>query len=229
MLKVIKCVDSVIDKIVSIILIFALLIGIYLIYDNIYIFNNATGKKVQGYKPNTVEQAEEVLKELSDECVAWLTINDTKIDYPIMQGSDNLVYLNKDPYGDYNLAGSIFLDASNSADFSDSYSLLYGHHLANRYMFGELDSWTDRLFFENHLDGELVTSNGISYHFKIFAVANVSAYTKSIFNPVGNYPMQEIKQNAIYWNEPVDGRLLILSTCKSTTSPERLIVCGMLY
>lgn len=47
--------------------------------------------------------------------VAWLTIDDTKIDYPVMQGKDNTEYLNKDPYGDYALAGSIFLDGCAAA------------------------------------------------------------------------------------------------------------------
>lgn len=55
-----------------------------------------------------------------------------------MQGEDNMEYLNKDPYGDYSLSGSIYMDSRNTSDMSDDYLLLYGHHMENDYMFGSI-------------------------------------------------------------------------------------------
>ncbi|MBR1845920.1 MAG: class B sortase, partial [Oscillospiraceae bacterium] len=60
-----------------------------------------------------------------------------------MQGETNGKYLNTDPYGEYSLSGSIFLDSRNAGDFSDSYSLVYGHHMADGMMFGALDAFFD--------------------------------------------------------------------------------------
>ena len=83
---------------------------------------------------------------------AWVTMDNTKIDHPVLQGETNLDYINTDVYGDFALAGSIFLDARNAPDFTDPYSLLYGHHMANSGMFGDLDLYKDPEFFAGKPD-----------------------------------------------------------------------------
>ena len=65
---------------------------------------------------------EETLREISGYAVAWLTVDDTKIDYPLCQCDDNKFFLNHDPQGNYSLAGSIFLDFRNNPDFTDRYT-----------------------------------------------------------------------------------------------------------
>ena len=60
-----------------------------------------------------------------------------------MQGETNLEYLNLDVCGNFALAGSIFLDTRNERDFSDPHSILYGHHMENSAMFGDLDLYKD--------------------------------------------------------------------------------------
>ena len=68
---------------------------------------------------------EELLKLNPDVC-AWLTLDGTEVDYPILQGEDNYEYLNKNVYGEFALSGSLYLDSNNSRDFTDKYSLIYG-------------------------------------------------------------------------------------------------------
>ena len=75
--------------------------------------------------------------------VGWIVVDDTNIDYPVMQGYDNSQYLNLDPYGEYSLSGSIFLDSRNSSDFTDPYSIIYGHHMEYGKMFGAIDDYLD--------------------------------------------------------------------------------------
>ena len=72
--------------------------------------------------------------------VAWIYMPDTPIDYPIVQGEDDDEYLHVDFEGNYSLVsiGSIFLSASNSSDFSDDISYIYGHRLNSGGMFGSL-------------------------------------------------------------------------------------------
>lgn len=229
--KIINFTSRAIDKIVSLILILCLLIGVYVIYDNIYVFNDASGNKTIKYRPDNAEQASEVLQELSKDCVAWIKLDDSPVDYPVMQGKDNSKYLSLDPYGNYSLSGSIFLDSRNSKDFSDKYNLLYGHHMANNLMFGALDLWLKRDYFDSHLTGELITSSGVSYEIYIFAVGYSDTKDDEIFNPSsGHYPLQYIKEHSTFFNTPIseNGKIIVLSTCTQAASTERLILCGIL-
>ena len=65
---------------------------------------------------------EELLGINPDVC-AWVTLDNTAIDYPVVQGEDNFTYVNTDVYGDFSLAGSIFLDVNCDKNFTDPYSL----------------------------------------------------------------------------------------------------------
>lgn len=78
-----------------------------------------------------------------------MTIDDTNIDYPVMQGEDNNEYLNKDPFGNYALSGSIFLDRRNNPEFKDYYSLIYGHHMEHGMMFGAIDEYLNEDYFNS--------------------------------------------------------------------------------
>ena len=126
--KTIKIVDKGIDRIVLIVSLLFFLICIYAMIDAVMVYYNANDQSVLKYKPHGKEDAA-ILRELSDDAVAWLTVDNTSIDYPVMQGKTNSEYLNKDPYGDYSLSGSIFLDSRCDGEFKDEYSLLYGHTL----------------------------------------------------------------------------------------------------
>lgn len=67
----------------------------------------------------------------------WLTLDGTRIDFPVVQGADNMVYVNTDVYGDFSLSGAIFLDSRCPADFTAPYSIVYGHHIEDGGMFGD--------------------------------------------------------------------------------------------
>lgn len=58
-------------------------------------------------------------------------------------------YINKDVYGEFSLSGSIFLSCMNKKDFSDNYNLVYGHHMANGGMFGDVVSFTEKVILTN--------------------------------------------------------------------------------
>ena len=110
------------------------------IYDSYMVYQQATDNSILKYKPG-YETDDETNKKITGNMVAWLTIDDTNVDYPVMQGEDNNEYLNKDPFGDYALSGSIFLDSRNDPEFKDYYSLIYGHHMEHGMMFGAIDEY----------------------------------------------------------------------------------------
>ena len=69
-----------------------------------------------------------VLREINPDIVAWIYIEGTKINYPIVQGGDNSYYLKHLFSGKWNGSGCIFLDFRNDASFADRHSIIYGHH-----------------------------------------------------------------------------------------------------
>ena len=86
------------------------------------------------------EDAGGFLKEMNSEnedIVAWLVLNDTEVDYPVLEGKDNNYYLSHDYEGNYLVAGSIFMDYRN--DIDDDYLIIYGHHRRDGSMFGSID------------------------------------------------------------------------------------------
>ena len=150
-----------IDYIVLIAALLLFLICLYAMIDAYMVYAGANDSNIMKYKPAAGDT--EMLRELSDDAVAWLTVDGTRIDYPVMQGKTNDDYLNKDPYGEFSLSGSIFLDSRNDKMFSDPYSLVYGHHMEYGAMFGSLDGYADREYFDAHRTGTLTVIKGAEY------------------------------------------------------------------
>ena len=91
--------------------------------------------------------------EVNEEIIGWIYYPDTNplIDYPIVQhDGDNRYYLKHNIYNQYTDAGSIFVCDYNKPDFSDDNTVIYGHHLYNGTMFGNLKKWLDKEWFEAH-------------------------------------------------------------------------------
>lgn len=233
--RIIKLLSSLEDIFVFFLFLVFFLIGTYGMYDSYKVYQSANDKSVLQYKPGYEgEQSEE--KKIIGNMVAWLTLDDTTVDYPIMQGKTNNEYLNIDPFGNYSMSGSIFLDSRNSSDFSDSYSLVYGHHMEGEYMFGALDNYLNHDYCKNHHSGTVIVGDK-NYDFKIFATLESDASERIIFAPTEvskNEILEYIKTKAIYKDEYVfeeakKFNVLALSTCQSPDTTERTIVIGTLH
>ena len=176
----------------------------------------------------------EQLLEINGDTCGWITVGNTKIDYPLVQGESNLYYVNTDFYGETSLSGSIFLDTRCSGDLTGSYQLLYGHHMSNGLMFGDLDQFEDLRFFEENRTGELLTPEGV-FSLEIFAFMMTEASDSFIFNPANaedNLPglMAYIRKNAVHFREgdleddEENLRLLAMTTCTGDYTDERIVV-----
>lgn len=108
------------------------------------------------------------LKEINDDCVAWIYIEDTVINYPVLQGSDNAYYLKHLIDGKWNSAGSIFMDSRVNADLSDRHSIIYGHHMKNGTMFSGLAQYKKQAYYDEHPTGLLITPEQ-TYQIEFFA------------------------------------------------------------
>ena len=221
-----------INTIVVIVSLLLFLICLYALIDAVMIYNGANDSGIMKYKPAAGNTEE--LRELSADAVAWITVDGTRIDYPVMQGKTNAEYLNKDPYGEFSLSGSIFLDSRNDSSFRDPYSLVYGHHMEYGAMFGALDKYKDKTYFDAHRTGSLTVVNGEEYHIKFFAVCKAQATEKVIFDPPksNNQALLEyLNKHAVIYDPrgvSAGSKLIALSTCQSAESNERMIVFGVL-
>ena len=132
----------------------------YVIIDNLAIQQRAknTSWEILQYKPVEDDEgsfSETDLAKKVSAYRAWLSIYDTNIDYPVVQGPDDLYYASHDIYGQISLTGAIYLAAMNERNFTDSYNLIYGHHMDGNIMFGSLDQFMDEDFFNGHQQGEI--------------------------------------------------------------------------
>ena len=230
MVKVIGYIDRATDFVLLLFFLLLILIGGYTMYDTLLIYGLDGGDDFRDFKPAIVDgDVKWDMNALSKDVVAWLTVDDTNIDYPVMQGRNNNEYLNKDPFGEYSLAGSIFLDTRNASDFSDPYSLIYGHHMEYGKMFGALDAFLDQAYFDNHRTATLIVSDKV-YHIKFFACIEADASVNEIFAPnekTGN-TLSYVQKHALIWHKPDGEKLIALSTCRFPQTTARIVVFGVL-
>lgn len=119
-----------------------------------YIVEGADEDEVEGEKDQIADSkaAEEIVRKIdfeglranNEDIVAWIQIPGIGVDYPVVQGEDNEHYLHYTFDGKENIAGSIFLDYRNRADFTDRKVILYGHNMQDGSMFRHLEKYQDK-------------------------------------------------------------------------------------
>ena len=216
----------------------------YVLYDNHMIEEQAfSGNwEVMQYKPELKENGDadplaqsDGMEEIKEDYRGWLTVNDTPIDYPVMQGPDDVYYSNHDIYGAFSLSGAIYLSAGNTPDLTDAYNLIYGHHMDNGAMFGSLDGYLEPDYFDAHREGVLVSPAGV-FDLNVFAVIQTDAYFKTVYETGPDRTVDEI---LLFLQDPqekatvcrfdraaADGakKIVALSTCADATTNGRLVV-----
>jgi sortase B len=88
--------------------------------------------------------------ELNNEVVGWITVPNTKVDYPVVKAADNEFYLHRNIEGQRSEAGTIFMDFRNSGDGNDRHTILYGHNMRDGSMFQGIMKYKDRDFFQKN-------------------------------------------------------------------------------
>ena len=82
--------------------------------------------------------------------IGWLKIDDTNIDYPVMQTTDNEYYLDHNMNQEYDKNGTIFMDKDCDVLRPSTNYILYGHHMKSGQMFGQLDLYKKKSYYEEH-------------------------------------------------------------------------------
>ena len=108
---------------------------------------------------------------------AWIKIDDTKINYPVVQGEDNEYYLNHNYKNEKNKCGSIFLKNKSIIDNSNSNLIIYGHYMKNGEMFGGLKNYAKKDYYEKHKTITFVTDKEVR-EYEIFAAFKSRVFYK---------------------------------------------------
>lgn len=186
----------------------------------------------------TWEQTEinfsELKKENSD-IIAWIRFDDpgeVAVNYPVLYSGDNDTYLRHDIYGDYHIAGCIFLEGSNRPDFSDYHSIVYGHNMRNSTMFGDLKKYKEQTGFYEKNQYFTIYTETKKIRFRIFSYHDVKD-TSEIYT-AGYLPGKEY-QNFLKrltdlsiqdcGIEPEDtDKIVTLSTCSTEGEDQRFVI-----
>lgn len=232
--------DRILSFIVAVLILLMLLYGGYSLWDTAMVYRGAfVSSDLLQYKPSAGDPDNLTLAELQklnpDVC-AWLTIDDTHVDYPVVQGKDDMEYINKDVYGEFALSGAIFLARDNSPDFSDSYSLVYGHHMSNGAMFGDIVEFVDKDYFTEHQTGTLYLPDGDTYAITLFACVEIDASDSIVYNPKAQNGdtgalLAHIKSKAVQYRDigiTTADSIIGLSTCAEAQTNGRVVVFGRL-
>ncbi len=172
-----------------------------------------------------VYRVDEEIKEVNEDIVGWLKVDNTKIDYPVVKGTNNKYYLNHDLDKNKNSAGWIFMDYQNNID--DQNIVIYGHHRRDGSMFGDIDKLLNEEFYKNNNEIILITpEETITY--QIFSVYSTSPYDIYINNNFDNfnYYLDLFKERSnIEFNDFLEKttQILTLSTC-SNNNIDRIVV-----
>ena len=221
-IKLLLFFNLIINTIIFLILLIILLISSYALYDSYQIYEST--------KIEEIDIKEDIVKDVNENVKAWIKIDNTDINYPIVKGKDNMEYLNKNYKGEYSFSGSIFLDYRNN-DFNDEYSIIYGHSFKKGGMFSDIKKYLNKEYFDSHLNGTLYLMDK-EYSINVIMISRVK-YNDEIYdlsNIDNNYIISYLMKKSVNKTKIIEknNKLLILSTCSSTSKSDRLVLVTFL-
>lgn len=170
------------------------------------------------------------LQAQNPDTIGWIRVPGTRIDYPIVQYTDNDKYLHTDFDGNESVYGSIYLDCDSESDFSGWNNPIYGHHMKDGSMFKDVVRYKEEAYFKEHQYFEIYTpertihlkavacyysdASGIVRKTKFKSQESFDAWVEERLAPCTYAQMPE---------EPVDS-MFVLVTCSYETNDARTLL-----
>lgn len=168
----------------------------------------------------------------NSDCIGWVRISGTKIDYPVMQTKDNpQYYLRRDFNKQYSYLGTPFMDSRCDMNY-DNNLIVYGHNMKDGKMFADLLKYRDKSYFKEHNIIHFITPNGVQ-KYSVIAVCKVKnddewySYTTQKDKESFSNLISHIKDKSLYQTDDsveYGDYFLTLSTCEYSQTNGRLIV-----
>lgn len=211
-------------------------------YDRILeIYENPKEKEDEPAKPEENGEVEVnaglvALHEENPDCIGWVTIEGTMVDYPVMyHPQEKNYYLKRDFYGEYSANGCLFIAEGCEPDTCDNL-IIYGHHMNSGKMFAALDGYKSEEFYEEHPRILYSTLHGDEVY-QVIAAFATPVYTGKDF---AYYDFTKAENEAAYDSFLMDcmersfydtggtavygDKLLTLSTCEYSQKNGRMVV-----
>ncbi|GIP19649.1 SrtB family sortase [Paenibacillus montaniterrae] len=171
------------------------------------------------------------LLEVNAEIVGWISIPGTSVDYPVVKHTDNDYYLNHNIEKQKSSRGAIFMDYRNENVLEETHTVIYGHHMKDGSMFGELSEYKKEDYFKEHA---FITFDALEQPtkwqiFSVYVYPPDNQFFKYEFESEQEYSdyLNKIVDSSIYSADvevTTDDQLLTLVTCTYEVSDARFIV-----
>lgn len=186
----------------------------------------------------TVLEEYETLYNKNKRLIGWLKIDDTNIDYPVLQTTDNVYYLDHNFEQEYDRNGSLFLDTECDIVHRNTNLIIYGHHMRSGKMFGNLNKYSSESYYKEHpiIQFDTIYEKGtyqVMYVFrsKIYNEDEIVFKYYQFFDAVSEKEftsnMQEMAALSLYdtgVTASFGDELLTLSTCDNSEADGRFVV-----
>ena len=211
-----------------------------------YFFNsNRESKQYTKLKNQITEQTEEIpvnqyqsLYDINNDLVGWLTINNTRIDYPVVKSQEDNYYLKHNFYKEYSDFGCPYIQGDIDADNI----IIYGHNMDDGSMFSDLTKYKSEDFFLNNQyisfntlydnrtyqiisvfkESVDLQENNVFFYNRYSCFESEEQFNEFISN-INRLSLYSIKTEAQYGDS-----LLTLSTCEYSYNDGRIVVVAKL-
>lgn len=177
------------------------------------------------------------LKSKNSDTVAWLNVDSTYINYPVVQTSDNQYYLKHSFIKEKKQSGWPFMDYRNHKDMSDKNTIFYGHNLLNKNSFGSLSFLFEDSWKKSSNRKIVVLTENKQYIYEIFSIYysdSITNYLQINFSDDNSYLtfLNNIKEKSLVDLEvqfTVSDRIITLSTCTEDNQGRKVVYAKLIY
>lgn len=178
----------------------------------------------------------DALRRLNPEVMAWVQIEGTNIDYPVVQTTDNEKYLRQTLTGEWNNAGTVFADYRNVDPFNERNTIIHGHNQRNHMMFHDLVNYADPAYMQEHPYISIYTPDGKCRVYQIFAAYRTGDVSETYFCEFESDAQYQVYLDYIKSQQMYDtgisvttaNKIITLSTCTNDWEEGREVIHGKL-
>ena len=227
-------------KVIIAILSIVIIISSAVIFNKCYLYykDDKVYSELQEYKPDSAvlsseqECSENELLKINSDYKFWLTIDNTEVDYPVVQCDNNDYYLSHNFNKEESIYGTLFVDYINNIEI-DKNLVIYGHNMRDGSMFNSLKKYKDEQFFLNN-DIKIIDKDGVQEIYEVFSVYVIPATELSFkcsFKDEEEYEnyIKELSDKSLYYkdieitNTKEEDNIITLVTCNYEYNDARLI------